>query len=254
MPPWFMPIVCLCLVTNILPRGAKLDTESATLPWYSNKVETAKYLEEINREKKVRSCFLEMVYNKLALTESFKVLEYSRFQVGLWLDFVAHPYNPMPHIITTPAIINIEKRNAILVAGYLDVPVTFTYTQDIANIVARAIDYQGEWPMIGGIQGNMTTFKEIVELAEPIRGSKFDIDYVQMDDLKVGVLKSDKVTPIELPSIVDPVAFSNMATGCMLVSTAIGVWTPSDEWNKIFPDYKFQKLEPFLKQVWEGKP
>ena len=40
----------------------------------------------------------------------------------------------------------------------------------VANIVARAIEFEGEWPAIGGIRGNQASFSDILELGPRIRG------------------------------------------------------------------------------------
>ena len=38
-----------------------------------------------------------------------------------------------------------------------------------------------------------------------------------------------------------------------LLSSAKGAWDSSDEFNQIFPDYDFVKIEDFLRDVWEGR-
>jgi hypothetical protein len=43
-----------------------------------------------------------------------------------------------------------------------------------------------------------------------------------------------------------------MAIAGVLIAMTRGVWTVSDEWNKIFPDYKFTKVEELLKEAWKG--
>ena len=40
----------------------------------------------------------------------------------------------------------------------------------------------------------------------------------------------------------------------MLLSGAKGSWDSSDEWNRIFPDYKFTQAEEYLAEIWSGKP
>jgi hypothetical protein len=64
--------------------------------------------------------------------------------------------------------IDFEYRQAILVDDG-EQPVTFTLVQDLAALVAEALDYPGEWPAIGGVQGWQTTSAELVKLGEKIR-------------------------------------------------------------------------------------
>ena len=40
----------------------------------------------------------------------------------------------------------------------------------------------------------------------------------------------------------------------LLMSSAKGAWTVSDEWNRLLPDYRFTKLEDFLEKVWGELP
>lgn len=64
-----------------------------------------------------------------------------------------------------------ENRRAILLAdaknpGYL----TFTTVKDVASIVSKAVQYQGQWPEVGGIRGDELSMTELVALGERIRG------------------------------------------------------------------------------------
>lgn len=40
----------------------------------------------------------------------------------------------------------------------------------------------------------------------------------------------------------------------ILLSSAKGAWDGPDSFNRIFPDYAFNKAEDYLAGVWEGKP
>lgn len=76
-----------------------------------------------------------------------------------------------------------------------------------------------------------------------------------MEDLEAGNLKSEHYLKVDLPSTAaDQVeAFSKFATMKILIASSLGLWTVTDEWNRIFPDYKFTKAEEFLTKVWAGK-
>lgn len=39
----------------------------------------------------------------------------------------------------------------------------------------------------------------------------------------------------------------------ILLSSIEGAWDVSDEFNQLFPDYKFEAMEEFLTKVWGGK-
>ena len=52
---------------------------------------------------------------------------------------------------------------------------TLTTVADLASIVARAVDYEGKWPVTGGISGNRLTFSQIVEMGSRVRGKTIPI-------------------------------------------------------------------------------
>lgn len=53
----------------------------------------------------------------------------------------------------------------------VDGSITFTTVEDLAQVVARAIDLESEWPVVGGISGNELSMEELVALSEKIRGN-----------------------------------------------------------------------------------
>lgn len=48
-------------------------------------------------------------------------------------------------------------------------------------------------------------------------------------------------------------AFLKAVSIGILLSSLKGAWDSSDDFNKLFPGYKFTVAERFLRQVWEGK-
>ncbi|KAM0438462.1 hypothetical protein ACHAPT_001211 [Fusarium lateritium] len=170
------------------------------------------------------------------------------------MDYLCHPYKGSKYISTLPLNIDLEKEHAIVVEGSLDDEMTYTSVQDIANVVALAVDHEEEWPVIGGIQGDKITIGELIRIGESVRGKPFTIEWLKMEDLSAGELKTDNYPRIALPSIPkDQVeSFSKMAIIGILIAMTRGVWTVSDEWNKILPEYQFTRTEDLLKEAWKG--
>lgn len=48
---------------------------------------------------------------------------------------------------------------------------TWITAKDLANVVAKAVEHEGEWPVVGGIRGDEVTIGEIIALGEKIRGT-----------------------------------------------------------------------------------
>ncbi|GKT73845.1 NmrA-like family protein [Colletotrichum tofieldiae] len=120
-------------------------------PWYANKLEVKRYLEEVNKDR--------------------KVIEYTLFQPGAFMNFLAYPRQTAKHYrIETPAFFDFDKGRAFILEGSENAEVTLTTIEDIAEVTARAVEYDGEWPTVGGISGQKVTVGEIIRLGEKIRG------------------------------------------------------------------------------------
>jgi hypothetical protein len=78
------------------------------------------------------------------------------------------------------------------------------------------------------------------------------IEWLKLEDLLAGELKTDKYPRLPLPSVPkDQVeAFSKMVVSGILIGYHRGVFAVSDEWNKRLPEYKFTKAEELLGRVW----
>jgi len=63
-----------------------------------------------------------------------------------------------------------QGRRGIVIHEH-DPTFTFTTVEDLAAIVAKAIEYDGEWPVIGGISGNRVPISKIIEFGEKVRGT-----------------------------------------------------------------------------------
>ncbi|CAL1714285.1 unnamed protein product [Somion occarium] len=184
------------------------------IPWYTEKETVREHLREVNGEK--------------------KVLEYCLFQCGLFSDYLAFPHKTAKHITPLSLPFDFQNRRAIVVEGRNDIDgLTFTKAEDLANVVAEAIDFEGEWPLVGGIRGNYLTIGQILVLGEKIRGQPFSVETIKLEDLETGNINTSWFPVVGHPSI------------------------PKEEvesFSKLLPSYKFTGVEEFLSEVWAGKP
>lgn len=133
--------------------------------------------------------------------------------------------------------------------------ITFTTVSDLAAVVARAIDYDGKWPVTGGIRGNRVTFSQIIDIGRRIRGS-LDVTVLKVEDLEFGDLKSPwnlQAVHHAVPDDQAQALLKQVAIG-FLLSSSKGAWDVSDDFNRIFPDFEFTSLKDFLTGTWEDKP
>lgn len=213
--------------------GVKLEGALHVIPWYANKVEIAHYLEKINEKK--------------------KVIEYTRFQIGAFMNYLGHPHQTSKHIKTLDFSFSFEKQHAMLIEGSLDDVMTWTTVEDIAVVVARAVEYQGEWPTIGGIRGTTITLGEMLQLGEQI-GRPFTVDWIKKDAFAQAANKFEfdkfdlnSASPEEIATFLD------VATKGILVGIGCGAYAVTDEWNRLLPDYEFTQVGDFVKKVWAGR-
>ncbi|KAF9641125.1 NmrA-like protein [Lasiodiplodia theobromae] len=118
------------------------------IPHYAFKSEIRKYLNDINRNQ--------------------KVLEYTLFQPGLFTNYFGFPHATTKHFSMSQWFVDFENRRAITV-GNGDFPLVLSTVQDMAGVVAEALDYEGEWPVDGGICGSRLTLAELIELGKTLR-------------------------------------------------------------------------------------
>ncbi|KAK2042895.1 NAD(P)-binding protein [Colletotrichum somersetense] len=196
--------------------GIKLNEVVTYMPWYANKLEVKRYLEEVNKDE--------------------KVIEYTLFQPGAFMNFLAYPHQTAEHYqIDNPAFFNFSKCCGFILEGSETSKITLTTIEDIAEVTARAVEFEGEWPIVGG--------------------KPFEVDRLKLEDLEAGVIKTNFVTPINLPGM-SPEALANFTKVITIgatVSLAKGTWAVSDEWNQLLPDFKPTGVEQYVKSVWGGK-
>ncbi|KAI8931828.1 hypothetical protein NX059_011465 [Plenodomus lindquistii] len=200
---------------------------------YTYKDETRKFLETMNREK--------------------EQIEYCLFQPGFFTDYFAVPYSMAKHFHSFKMFADFEHRRAILQEGP-DAPLTLTTVEDMAKVVAFALEYPGRWPTIGGIQGTQTTLSAFLSLGESIRGP-FKIERLSPEDVAKGVIKSSWYPVIEHSGIPDEYreTMSKAVLGEYIRSLAAGGWSVGNEWNKMLPQVTLTSAEEYLNGVWKGK-
>jgi hypothetical protein len=88
----------------------------------------------------------------------------------MFLDYLASPYKTAKYVTPLDTFIDFQNRRAIVVEGHEDAVMTLTTVQDIAGIVAAAVDLRSGWPETGGIRGNRVTVSEIIKIGEKVRG------------------------------------------------------------------------------------
>ncbi|KMP07123.1 hypothetical protein CIRG_06804 [Coccidioides immitis RMSCC 2394] len=202
----------------------------AYLPGQEFKREVHRYLQDINADR--------------------QVLEYCLFQPGLFMNYLAYPYKTTRYLHITPLFLSVKEKQAIQVDDGADWLV-FTDIQDMAKVVARAIDYQGNWPEIGGMVGSRIKMKDLIKLVENVLGESLTIHTVKREDLEKGQAHLPWVPPLSHPKI--PVeqqeAVARRIFPEFLMAGVRGDIDVEPSWNKIMPDYEFTDIEALLRRA-----
>ncbi|KAM0426413.1 hypothetical protein ACHAPT_008460 [Fusarium lateritium] len=182
-----------------------------------------------------------------------QVLEYTLFQPGLFTNYMTFPFNSSKHVDLFETPINFHKRRALICQGGEGDVITLTTAQDTAKVVSLAIEYEGEWPLVSGIQGANITVNELIALGEKIRGAPFAVEKLNPEDLKAGDVKASWmpiVTHPDVPPESREALAAGLLTGLLLGGFSAGNLKVTDEWNQLLPDYKFTQPEEFLSEAW----
>ncbi|KAJ5490296.1 hypothetical protein N7453_011121 [Penicillium expansum] len=208
-------------------------TSSTSNPFYESRSQVRKYLESVN-------------------TPTLQ-LEYTCFQPGLFLDYFTYPMQSTKHLKITQHYIDFETRQAILVDDG-EQPVTFTLIDDLAQVVAEAIDYEGVWPPNGGVAGWQTTSAELVRIGESLRG-KFIIHRISKADLDAGNFTSPWCPILAHPSI--PKDQLELMSRKINLEALKGIsraeWVMTEDWNSLLPAFSFTNPREFLEKWWKGR-
>ncbi|KAJ5934582.1 hypothetical protein N7466_004129 [Penicillium verhagenii] len=213
------------------------SASTAHMSWYAYKETIRQYLKDINKDK--------------------KVLEYTLFQPGYFINYLTNPYPSAKHLQLVEIPWDFQNRRVISVDGGENARLTMTAVEDLANVVARAIEFEGEWPVDGGIRGNDLTIGELIALGEKVRGGKpFTVDKVKEEDFVSGEWQTSWMPALNHPSIPQGnlEAVGRFILTGILLGTNANALHVSDAWNRLLPDYEFTSIDAFLSKAWKGKP
>jgi hypothetical protein len=121
-------------------------------------------------------------------------LEYTRFINGCFMDYFGSPHAPtyLPMFA-----IGIDVENAVAaIPGDGDVRIAFTYSRDIGDFVAAALELD-VWPEASFMAGDKISFNEMLTIAEKTRGMYIVHSCVpkqsQLSNLQVSSFKSSMI-------------------------------------------------------------
>lgn len=123
------------------------------MPWVlQGKGEIREYLKELNKNN--------------------KVIEYSLFQPGIFVNYFTHPHWSAKHLAPIATPFDFNNRRALILDGSDHVPISLTTVQDLAKVVTKAVEHGGEWPLVSGVSGDKVTVAELIAIGDRVRGTQ----------------------------------------------------------------------------------
>ncbi|KAE8333972.1 hypothetical protein BDV39DRAFT_198879 [Aspergillus sergii] len=183
----------------------------------------------------------------LAAAELLKktTLQFTRVIPGFFMDYWGMPAvrtNLQPFTFG----IDIASCQAAIPGDGNDV-ICMTYTYDMAALIARLLDEE-DWPEFSVIVGSQTTYNQLLQLAEELRGKKFQVVYDSAEKIKEG--------DVTIPPMPSNTGYSveELKETTALVSrlTIAGVFDLplENRLNARFPDIETTTLKAFLEKAW----
>ncbi|KAF5844423.1 hypothetical protein GGP41_001390 [Bipolaris sorokiniana] len=264
------------IVEEILKRGGqeviifsrKVDTVISTLNMtISNEPELA-LLTAANQSKTTKRyipslwgveytpelcAILPMSTNKLTVLGALEStsLEYTVVINGLFMDYYGQPH-VKSHISPLAIVIDMAN-NAAAIPGSGDVPVAFTYTHDIGRMVVALLTLP-KWSKESYIIGDKLTWNEVLQIAQDIKGVKFDVKYDSVETLRKG-------QTTELPSHTPMYPFFPKEQlqgvlagfGLFMENGSFDLKPPKEQnLNELFPEIKLASMKEIM-GAWKGK-
>lgn len=165
-------------------------------------------------------------------------LEFTLFESGMFMNNLATG-TPGLGYLRPEAAVDVEHCSAHL-AGDGSAQVVLTRIEDVAAFIAASLDLP-RWPEVSRMTGQLLSFNKIVEIAERVRGKKFDVTYISEEEIEKH-LDPNSTTPL-----------ANIYWIIMLdlLRTDRLVWSDANL-NKLCPEVKPMGVEEFLR-TWWGK-
>ncbi|KAL3419993.1 hypothetical protein PVAG01_08492 [Phlyctema vagabunda] len=176
-------------------------------------------------------------------------LEFTLFSNGFFLDYFGLP-KVQSHL--KPFTIGIDFQNKVAgLPGTGNTPVVFTRTKDVGRLVVASLGLP-KWKRRSILIGDRKSWNEILNIAEKVTGSKFEVHHDS-----IATLKNGQIT--ELPSHVPMYPFlpKEHLQGFLSV---FGIWsergdfdldvTQGDNLNQLFPEITTTSIEDIIKEAW----
>lgn len=192
-----------------------------------------------------------MAASKVSLVERIEKtsLKWTAIYPGIFLDYFTPGIKT--HIAEAALFIDV-KANAAGIPGSGDYPVNFTHSTDVAKYTAGLLSLD-KWDTKYYIVGDTKSWKELVAIAEKVKGVKFDVTFDSVEKLQRGEITE---LPGHVPAYeifggaaAKPIFQSVMAQIGVWMQEGLGEYKDSVKYlNEVFADVKALDVENGMKK------
>ncbi|CAF5002203.1 unnamed protein product [Rotaria sp. Silwood1] len=182
------------------------------------------------------------LYRELKMPVRNKVkasgIEFTVFMPGLFMNYFASPQRSSSSLSRHIVGIDFNKCEATIV-GTGDELFCTTEADDIGKFVAAALDLD-KWDEKMGMVGSRTTWNQMIKLGEQIRGKKFNVTRIPIDD---ALRQCDLMSNDKMMKFVQEV----------FIAIAKGESNFEAKLNEKFPEIRPITIDEFLTKWWGDK-
>ncbi|VUC32446.1 unnamed protein product [Clonostachys rosea] len=180
--------------------------------------------------------------------QKVKNVEWTSVCNGLFLDYWGFP-KIKSYLTPMTLVVDIAAKKAAI-PGSGDVPVVFTYSEDIGKFTAALLTLE-KWDKESYIVGDKLTWNEFLKVSEDVVGEKFDVVYDSPELLEAGGVS-------ELPSHVPAYAFVPKEVLQGILSSIELFFYQGDfdfgskkTLNEVFPHLKTKSVKDVIEIGWK---
>jgi nucleoside-diphosphate-sugar epimerase len=186
------------------------------------------------------------VFDAIAAVEKTK-LEYTRIVNGWFLDYYGMPHWPT-HLHPWNSIVNVAEKWAVIPSDGSG-EATFITTRDLAKFISGLL-HLSDWDDVTCIAGDTISFNALLELAQEVRGCKFEVAHDSLESLKSGKISfSDRFPPT---GISDPVEHERFLATLHYEAGTGKFKVPSmQRLNERLPEINITTVRQLLESSWK---
>ncbi|UPK89359.1 hypothetical protein LCI18_000294 [Fusarium solani-melongenae] len=177
-------------------------------------------------------------------------LEHTVWYTGYFADYYLMPH-AKSYLNMMTAVVDMAN-NTGTIPGSGNVPVVFTYTQDVARYVAASLTLP-RWSSRTWLVGDKVTWNEVVALAESAKGVRFNVTYDSVKTMKAGRVTA-LPSHLEMRAIISQEVLEGILSLYGLLFEA-GVFNlnPEHTIGQDFPEIKVKTFKQLITEAWGGK-